>query len=225
MLKPLFCVFLLALPLAAQQPPAPQGQPPMRVNIINVCTPGPEEQKEIAAALAMVPRRPAFALDFEVDRGRTKVPDEPLSHWVRIRRDFAPASPLSTVQYSFSVDEKGIIETLVFRVRDPKDVLQVVLDDTVTGATGPLEVLATDTPVAHMKIERFGKPSLGLARCEADQTAYEPLFRAASELMARYRALLTVRRTVPADLRMLGVGKPAAPARKPQAKKAEKPSH
>lgn len=225
MRKSLLSVVLLALPLAAQQPPAPQAQPQVRVNVINVCNPSPEDSKEIAAALALVPRKPAFAVDFEVDRGRTKVPDEPLSHWVRIRRDFVPASPLSTVQYSFSVDEKAMMETLVFRVRDPKNVLQLVLDDAVTGATGPAEVLATDTPVSHLKIERFGKPSLGLARCENDQTAYEPLFRAASELMSRYRMLLNVRRTVPADLRMLGVFKPTAPARTPPAKKPEKLSH
>ncbi len=222
-------MFCLALPLLAQETPAPaapaQGQPPVKVNIINVCTPGAEEQKEIAAALSHVPQKPAFAVDFEVDRGRTQIPDGPLSSWVRMRRDFVPASSLSTVQYSFIVDDKGMSETLVFRARDPKDFLQIAIDNQVTGATDPTQVLATDTPVSHVKIERFGKSSLALARCEGDQSAYEPLFRSASALMSRYRTVLAVRRTVPADLRMLGLMKQeTAPAKKP-APKAAKPAH
>lgn len=225
MLKSFYLLLVVATAAFAQQAeaPAPQGQPPVHVNIINVCNPAPAEQKEIAAALARVPRQPAFQVDFEVDRGRTTVPDGPVATWVRVRRDLSAASPISTVQYSFSVDDKATVETLVFQAREPKDFLQIALDDRITGATSPTEVLAADTPVSHLKIERFGKASIGLARCEADQSAYEPLFRAASELMSRYRALLNVRRTVPADLRMLGIGKTAAPARKPLAKKPAKP--
>lgn len=223
-------IFFLALPLFAQvaQPPAQpsgsQGQPQVKVNILNVCTPSPEDQKEMAAALARIPQKPSFAVDFEVDRGRTQVPDGPLSSWVRIRRDFVAASPLATVQYSIGVDVKGVSETLVFRARDPKDFLQVAMDNQVTGAGNPAEVLATDTPVSHLKVERFGKSSLALARCEGDQTAYEPLFRNASALMSHYRTVLNVRRTVPADLRMLGLIKPAAPAAKKPAPAAKPPA-
>lgn len=226
MLKSLFLLVVLAAAAFAQQAEAPaqQGQPPVHVNIINVCNPAPAEQKEIAAALARVPRQPSFQVDFEVDRGRSTVPDGPVASWVRVRRDLSAASPISTVQYSFSVDDKATVETLVFQARDPKDFLQIALDDRISAGSSPAEVLASDTPVTHLKIERFGKASLGLARCEADQTAYEPLFRAASDLMSRYRALLNVRRTVPADLRMLGIGKPAAPAHKAPAKKPAKPS-
>lgn len=226
MLKSLFLFLVLSAAALAQQAEAPtqQGQPPVHVNIINVCNPPAADQKEIAAALARVPRQPSFQVDFEVDRGRSTVPDGPLASWVRVRRDLSAASPISTVQYSFSVDDKATVETLVFQARDPKDFLQIALDDRISGATSPAEVLAGDTPVTHVKVERFGKASLALARCDADQSAYEPLFRTASELMSRYRALLNVRRTVPTDLRMLGIGKPAAPARKSPAKKPVKPA-
>jgi hypothetical protein len=68
-------------------------------------------------------------------------------------------------------------------------------------------MLATSTPVDRIKLERFGKPSVVLARClgsEAgpapDQSAYEPLFREASSIMSRYRDLLSAGRTVPDEL-------------------------
>src|ERR1039458_10668655 len=46
-------------------------QPPVKVNVINVCAPTTDEQKELSSALAKVPGKPAFAADFEVARGRS----------------------------------------------------------------------------------------------------------------------------------------------------------
>ena len=63
-------------------------------------------------------------------------------------------------------------------------------------------MLAANTPASRIRLERFGKPSVALARCLAaegpapDQRAYEPLFRSASEVLANYRNLLGVKRTV-----------------------------
>jgi hypothetical protein len=106
------------------------------------------------------------------------------------------------------VDEQRIVETLVFHFHEPKDVLSISIEDGVSAAT-PAQVLAMDTPAGRMRIERVGKGSIGLARClGADQSAYEPLFQSASQVLARYREALGVRRTVPADLGRLGVGKP-----------------
>ncbi len=48
-------------------PPKPQ----VKVNMLNVCAPSPEEKQEIASALARVPAKPSFSPDFEVDRGRS----------------------------------------------------------------------------------------------------------------------------------------------------------
>lgn len=166
----------------------------------------------MAADLMTVPTKPAFATDFEISRGRSTVtqaadeanPGGPekatLSRWVRIRHEIA-SGPFSNAQYSFSVDDAGMTETLVFRARDlGKTVLQISLQDSVTAGT-PATVLTSNTPVDRIRIERNGKSSLVLARCgSADQAKYEPLFRAGSDLLAKYRALLRVQQTVPADL-------------------------
>src|SRR5579863_4544077 len=61
---------------AAQQAPEPlPNQPQVKVNLLNVCTPSAEEQKEIAAALARIPRQPLFSQDFEVSHGRATLSD------------------------------------------------------------------------------------------------------------------------------------------------------
>ncbi len=210
--------------VAAQQEtprPAPQETPEVKkdgmkvqINMMNVCTPSDEEKKGIADALAKIPVKPHFATDFEVARGRSTFPDAPPSTWARIRREFAPDSPLSNVQYSLSMDEKALIETLVFRMRDPKDVLLVTIEDRMSAVTTPASAVAADTPASRIKIERFGKNSLGLSRCEqADQAAYQPVFNSASKLMADYRGLLRVRTTIPGELaRAAGAAKPAETA-------------
>ena len=205
----LVVVLLSAAALAQEQPPqAPPGQPQVRVNYLNVCNPSDEEQQEIRKALSSIPA-PRFAPDFEISRGQTTVPDSPTASYVRIRHEFPASVPFIAAQYSISVDEKSIMEDLVFRTREPKDVIQVQLEDAVTGAHNPMSVLATDTPVNRIKLERFGKSSVALARCQnADQKIYEPLFQMASELMTKYRAALGTKRLIPRELAALGVGRP-----------------
>ena len=203
-------------------------QPPVKVNVLNVCSPSPEEQQEIASALDRIPQKTSFSQDFEIDRGRS-IPDQAATSlpiggsaqvasdagpadWVRIRREFPGASPFSTVQYSFSRDAKSMVETLVFRVRDPKDLMQIAVEDSASAVTTPANMLATDTPASRIKLERFGKSSIVLARCSGsegnpapDQTAYEPLFQSASAIAAKYRNLLSVRRAVPEEMSRINV--------------------
>jgi hypothetical protein len=131
---------------------------------------------------------------------------------VRIRREFPGSSPFSTVQYSFSRDAKSMVETLVFRVRDPKELMQIAVEDSASAVTTPSSMLATDTPASRIKLERFGKSSIVLARCSGsegspppDQTAYEPLFQSASAIAAKYRNLLGVRHAVPEEMSRINV--------------------
>jgi hypothetical protein len=215
----------MAAALAALAPLsiAQEKEPPVRVNVLNVCAPSAPEQKEIAAALERIPAKPQWGEDFEVARGRASLAagavqmqqagaSAPVSsNWARIRREFAADSPFSNVQYSFSVDQRTLVETLVFRLRDSKDLLQVSLDDSMSAVTSPAAALATNTPVERIKLERFGKASIVLARCGAaeaghavDQGAYEPLFRSANRVLANYRDALNARRTIPAELGRLG---------------------
>lgn len=204
------CLAIVAPSFAQEQPAA--KQPEVRINYLNVCSPSEADQKEMAAALATILTKPTFATDFEISRGRSTItqagdeanpggPEKPtISKWVRIRHEML-SGPFSNAQYSFSVDEKEMTETLVFHARDlSKGVLQISVQDTVT-AGSPATVLASNTPVDRIRIERNGKSSLVLARCAAaDQSTYEPLFRAGSDMLARYRVLLRVQSTVPADL-------------------------
>jgi len=241
-----FLAVLLSLSLGtlarAQQPSTPQ--PKVRVNVLNVCSPSPEEQKEIASALERIPKQPLFSPDFEVDRGRSSLEEPPgflqpgaanvhmssdpaIATWVRIRREFAVQALFSTVQYSFSVDAKNMTETMVFHVREPKDLLELSIEDSASAVTAPSAMLSTDTPVNHIKLERFGKSSVVLARCSAaegspppDQSAYEPLFRSATSIIANYRKLLEAHRTVPDELSRIDASgesksKPASKLRKP----------
>jgi len=200
-----------------------QQQPPVKVNVLNVCTPSADEQKEIAAALGKVPARPSFVPDFEVARGRSVLSDASqmlqaganaemsqapvTAAWVRIRREMGEPSPFSTVQYSFSADAKSMIETLFLHARDPKELVQVSIEDSASAVTSAASMLAASTPVDRIKLERFGKPSVVLARCSGleggpapDQSAYQPLFREASALMGQYRNILGARQTVPDEL-------------------------
>lgn len=208
-----------------------QQTPPVKVNILNVCNPSAEEQKEIASALASVPKQPLFSPDFEVARGRSSLSDKaqeiqggeattpgPITAaWVRIRHEFAQ-TPFSNVQYSFSADSKNMIETLVLHVRDPKDLVLLSIEDTASAVTSPAAMLGTNTPIDRIKLERFGKPSVVLARCAAsqagpapDQSAYEPLFRDASAVLGKYRELLRARRTVPDELAKVVTSEGARP--------------
>ena len=200
-------------------------QPPVKVNVINVCSPSAEDQKELAAALAKVPGKPVFSADYEVARGHstldqnTSIPGMQAlptgavsaANWVRIRREFPGSALFSNVQYSFSVDATNMVETLVLRVRDPKDLMQVSIEDSASAITSAAAMLTSNTPVSRVKLERFGQSSVVLARCPGgdgnpapDQSAFEPIFRAASSVMSHYRGLLGARRTVPQELARLG---------------------
>jgi hypothetical protein len=199
-------VFVLSAMLQAQQQPK-QGDMQVRVNYLNVCTPSDADKQEIVSALERIPAAPSFGPEFEIARGRSTAPDAPTASWVRLRREFPPDGPLTNAQYSVSLDAKDIIETVVFRWREPKDVMQVSIEDSVSAVASPATVVATDTPASRIRIERFGKPSLGLSRCaQADQTAYESVFAVANRVMSRYRAALGVRDSVPPELARLGFG-------------------
>ena len=198
MIRAIILVISIGIAAAAQQTSSP-GDVKVRVNYVNVCSPSDSDLKEISAALDRIPVEAHFAPDFEVARGRT-TDQGASSDWVRMRRDFAGGSLLSNVQYSISLDARGVVETSVFRWRDPKDVLQVAIEDSVSVGT-PAAVVGTDTPATRVRVERFGKSSLTMARCpQADQHLLDPTFAIASKLMARYRALLGVRKVVPAEL-------------------------
>ena len=211
--------------------------------MLNVCTPSAEEQKEIAAALARIPKQPLFAQDFEISHGRSslseppnflkpgsgaQMSDEPsVAVYVRIRREFSVQALFSSVQYSFSNDGQSMVETLVLHVRDPKDLIQLALEDSASAISSPETMVAANTPASRIRLERFGKSSIALARCAAtengpapDQSVYEPLFRTASEVLANYRNLLSVKRTIPAELAQI----PGASAKEPSKPNSSKPA-
>jgi hypothetical protein len=213
----LIAPFLLAAAAAGQQtqkPPEPQATPAVKVNVLNVCGPSAEEQAILKSALAKANVRAVFAGDFEIARGRATVTDAPASKYVRLRRDLSPESPLLTAQYSISMDEKNTAETLVLRMRETKDFFEISIEDRVsTGAAPPQTIVAMDTPASRVRIERLGKSSVALARCEgADQSAYEPLFREASSIMAQYRKALGLRNAFRQEINWLGGAGPAKSA-------------
>jgi len=250
--KSLFLVAILSLacfvPLSAQQPP-------VKVNVLNVCTPSEDDKKEISSALGRVPKQPLFSSDFEVARGRSSLSENPgflqagqsaqmsdepsVAKWVRLRREFSMQALFSTVQYSFSDDGKNMIETLVLHVRDPKDLVMVSIEDSASSVTSATGMLGASTPASRIKLERFGKSSVVLARCTGteggpppDQSSYEPLFTSASAIMTNYRSLLNARRTIPEELTKVaaetklagkgGVAKPRASASKSTGKPPQK---
>jgi len=210
---------------AQQQTPVLQQQPQVKVNVLNVCSPSADDQKELSAALAKLPTKPVFGKDYEVARGHstldanTPVPGmqqlpsgvTSAANWVRVRREFPESALFSSVQYSFSVGSDNMVETLVLRVRDPKDMMEVSIEDSASAVTSTSVMLSSNTPASRVRLERFGKSSIVLARCPGeegkriDQSAYEPIFRSASEILNRYRDLLGVRKMVPQELARLGV--------------------
>jgi hypothetical protein len=222
------------------------SQPQVKVNVINVCTPPEADKQQILSALGRVPKQPLFRADFEVDRGRSTLEENPnflqpgsgtrasptpdTADWVRIRREFSLQALFATVQYSFSVDAKNMVETLVFRVREPKDLLELTIEDSASSVTTPAAMLRAGTPANRIKLERFGKSTIVLARCAAteagaapDQSAYEPLFQSASAVLAHYRGLLNAQSLVPAELSRIGASSAAKPA-SPQSKKPLEPT-
>src|SRR6266851_9369556 len=236
-------VVLLPVSAVSQQAPeTPPAQPQVKVNMLNVCTPSAEEQKEIASALARVPKQPLFGDDFEISHGRSTLSEPPnflqpgsgthisdeasVANYVRIRREFSVQALFSSVQYSFSNDGQNMIETLVLHVRDPKDLIQVSLEDSASAVSSAETMVGANTPASRIRLERFGKSSVALARCNGtengpapDQGAYEPLFRGASEVLANYRSLLGVRHTVPAELAQIPAAAASQTATKPKSTK------
>jgi hypothetical protein len=226
------------------------AQPQVKLNMLNVCSPSPADQQEIASALARIPKQPLFSPDFEVDRGRSTLEERPdflkagesarfssdagTATWVRIRREFSVQALFSTVQYSFSNDPKNMVETVIFHVRDPKDLMQVAIEDNASSVTTPAAMLSTNTPAGRIKLERFGKASIVLARCPAtegspppDQSAYQPLFQTAGAIVANYRNLLAARKTVPEELARVGTVEPTkskSPAKPAASKTASQKS-
>ncbi|HKI25635.1 MAG TPA: hypothetical protein VKA07_04875 [Candidatus Sulfotelmatobacter sp.] len=240
----LFGLLALRLPLSAQEQPAnpASNQPQVKVNVLNVCTPSADEQKEIAAALTRIPKQPLFSADFEVSRGRSTLTDLPsfmpagqgshvagepsVASYVRIRREFSVQALFSSVQYSFSNDGQNMVETLVLHVRDPKDLIMVSLEDSASAVTSAAAMLGANSPASRVRLERFGKPSVALARCSAaengaapDQSAYEPLFRGASDVLTNYRGLLGVRAIVPEELAKISGESKTGAASKPKTAK------
>lgn len=199
-------VFLAACAFGQQEPKQPPPGPQVKLNVLNVCTPSAEEQAEIRNAFTRVQVKPVFIRDFEVSRGRATMKDSPEAKFVRYRRDLAPESVLLAAQYSMSTDDASTVETLVLRMRDPKDFHELSFEDRVSaGAVAPISLLTVDTPVSRIRLERISKSSIVLARCEgADQNAYEPLFRQASEIMARYRKALELGSMLHADIAWIG---------------------
>jgi hypothetical protein len=217
-LSALLLAGLLATPLAplalAQDAPsvAPSPKPKIQVNFLNTCRPPEGDLAEMGRALARVKDRPSFSTDFEISRGLTTL-NEPearaagapegsggtLSTWVRIHKEFPEKAVLTDAQYSLSAEASSASEVLALHMRDTREVLQILISDSVTGT--PAQVAKVDTPPDRIRIERFGKPSIVLARCSGiDQSAYEPLFVAAGGILEKYRAAMAVKRVVPAEL-------------------------
>jgi hypothetical protein len=242
----LLIAFVGSAACIAQESKPAQQKPEVKVHMLNVCTPSADDQREISSALANIPRKPAFTEDFEVDRGRSVLDQSAnplaavnpnaaapaagsIADFVRVRRDITGSGTYSTVQYSFSRDSEQMVETLVLRVRDPKDLLQVSIEDSASAVTSPLVMLGLGNPASRIKLERFGKSSVVLARCSAsadgtavNQSAYEPLFTSASAVLSQYRALLDAKSLVPEELARI---RRSAPASKPAVRKQDAGKH
>ncbi|PYX94561.1 MAG: hypothetical protein DMG71_12110, partial [Acidobacteria bacterium] len=98
-----------------------------------------------------------------------------------------------------------------------------------SSVTSSAAMLASATPASRIKLERFGKSSVVLARCSTaesgpppDQRAYEPLFQSATAIVTNYRTLLNAQRTIPEELaRVRQATTKPNPVAKPAARKAE----
>ena len=188
------------------------GQPKIQVNFLNTCRPPQGDLDEMGRALAQVKERPRFSADFEVSRGVTTLTEAEAravgaaegsaagpSSWVRIRKEFPEKAVLTDAQYSLSVEGDSASEALALHLRDSREVLQILISDMVRGSAE--QVVRAATPPDRIRIERFGKASIVLARCgSVDQSAYEPLFTAAGGILEQYRMAMAVKTVVPAEL-------------------------
>ena len=186
--------------------PKPQEQnPAVKVNILNVCTPDAEAQRELKTALSRLRKAPTFAPDYEISRGVSTIEEGKSSKYVRLRRDVKGDSPLATIQYSLSADPANTVETLVFRGRDIKELLAVSIEDKLsTDVSKPSAVIQSDTPASRVRVERAGKTTVGLARCQdVDQAQYESIFAQATAVLADYRRILKLRSVLASDIAWL----------------------
>lgn len=221
MLVKTLCTAVLLTAASAQDAPPASGVPQtnIQVNFLNPCRPAQADVEQMERALAQLREKPSFTADFEISRGLTTLNEAEAraagapagsggtpSTWVRIRREFPEKAILTDVQYSLSVEGDSASEVLALHLRDTRQVLQILISDSVTGS--PAQVVQVNTPPERIRIERFGKPSIVLARCGAvDQAAYEPLFRMAGDIFEKYRAAMAVGTLVPAELaRLPGAG-------------------
>ncbi len=198
------------------------GQPKIQVNFLNTCRPAQGDLEAMGRALAEVKERPRFGADFEISRGVTTLSEAEAravgapegssatpSSWVRIRKEFPEKAVLTDAQYSLSVEGDSASEALALHLRDSREVLQILISDTVTGSAA--QVVKAATPPDRIRIERFGKASIVLARCGGvDQSAYEPLFLTAGGILEKYRAAMSVETLVPAEMAHLTKRKPKA---------------
>jgi hypothetical protein len=206
----------LAWAQKAESPPA-LPHPKIHVNFLNTCRPAQADLEEMGRALSLVTEMPVFSADFEISRGLTTMNEGEAraagayagsegipSIWVRIRKEFPEKAVLSNAQYSLSVEGKSISEVLALHLREGsagegKDVLQILISDSATGS--PAQVARVETLPDRIRIERFGKASIVLARCGGmDQSGYEPLFLAAGGIFQNYKVAMAVKSVVPAEL-------------------------
>ena len=168
-------------------------------------------------ALARLKERPRFSADFEISRGVTTLTEAEAraagvssgsgpSSWVRIRHEFPEKAALSHAQYTLSIEGGAAGESLALHLRDSREVLQVLISDAVTGSAS--QAVQVNTPPERIRVERFGKSSIVLARCAGiDQAAYEPIFQAAGDILEKYRLAMGVKSIVPAELARLPAAK------------------
>lgn len=201
-------------PQTTKAAPVEEAKPRFKVSFVNSCRPTQADVAEMRQLLQQFHTEPAFATDFEIARGVTTLTEAEAraagvstdaagqpSLWVRLHRDLPPASPLSGAQYSISLENHSVSEVLVLHLRNTEKAMQIVLSNTVTGT--PEQALHTLTPPDRLRVERYGKPSLILARCPVDQSAYELLFTLGREVFETYRKTMGVERIVPAELERL----------------------
>jgi hypothetical protein len=86
-----------------------------------------------------------------------------------------------------------------------KDLLALSIEDNLsTSASKPAAVIASDTPASRVRVERLGKSTVALARCEkVDQSEYEPIFTQASSVLAEYRRVLKLQTLLANDVAWL----------------------
>lgn len=212
----LCCALFVGIAWAQPATSPAVSQPKIQVNFLNTCRPAAADVEKMSKALARVRDKPLFSADFEISRGHTTLNEAEAraagaavgggsttpSNWVRIRKEFPEKAVLADVQYSLSLEGASVSEVLALHMRDNKEVLQILISVSVTGS--PAEVVKTATPPDRIRIERFGKSSIVLGRCrDIDQSAYEPLFEAASGILQKYREAMAVKRVVPTELSQL----------------------